>query len=67
MNICRAFLDFLSGVVLLIAIFTVCVGIKHHVYVAVFFGSIEVIMAKGLFDIATKLSNGEIDDTTCEA
>ena len=65
MRIARAFLDFLCGIVALIAIATLVFGIKHNVYVAIIEAVIELIMAKGLFDIANKLSDGGTDDTTC--
>ena len=67
MRIARAFLDFLCGIVALIAIATLVFGIKHNVYVAIVECAIELIMAKGLFDIAHQLSDGGFDDATGEA
>lgn len=57
----------MCGIIALIAIATLVFGIKHNVYVAIVECAIELIMAKGLFDISNKLSDGGTDDTTCEA
>ena len=67
MRIFRALLDFLCGIVALIAIATLWFGIKYQMFVPVFESAIELFMAKGLFDAANSLGNGRTDDTTGEA